>query len=62
MTPVLTGVSVRAQGFEVYDVEPPTQPDLFAERPVVVFGKWRGARKGTIEVHPGRVTCSRASS
>jgi Ca-activated chloride channel family protein len=49
-SPVLTNVSVRMHGFDAYDVEPPRQPDLFAERPVVVFGKWRGARAGTIEV------------
>ena len=45
-TPVLTGIQVRFEGFDVYDVEPPQVPDLFAERPVVVFGKWRGKPKG----------------
>lgn len=49
-SPVLTKVAVRMHGFQAYDIEPPHQPDLFAERPVVVFGKWRGAKTGTIEV------------
>ena len=49
-TPVLTGIRVRFDGFEVYELEPPQVPDLFAERPVVVFGKWRGNSRGRIEV------------
>jgi Ca-activated chloride channel family protein len=48
--PLLTDVRVRFDGFDAYDVEPPAQPDLFAERPIAVFGKWRGARTGRIEV------------
>jgi Ca-activated chloride channel family protein len=31
-------------------VEPAEVPDLFARRPVVVFGKWRGRPQGTIEL------------
>jgi Ca-activated chloride channel family protein len=31
-------------------VEPARVPDLFASRPVVVFGKWRGQRQGTVEL------------
>jgi Ca-activated chloride channel family protein len=49
-SPVLTEVSVHFNGFDAYDVEPAQQPDLFAQRPIVVFGKWRGARTGEIEV------------
>lgn len=49
-SPVLTEVAVKFNGFDAYDVEPAKQPDLFAERPVVVFGKWRGARGGEIQV------------
>jgi len=45
--PVLTDVTLDIQGFDVYDVEPLSIPDVFAERPVVVFGKWRGEPKGT---------------
>jgi Ca-activated chloride channel homolog len=49
-TPVLTGIDVTFRGFDVYDVEPQKVPDLFASRPVVVFGKWRGAAAGWIEI------------
>ncbi len=49
-TPVLTDIRVDYGAFEVYDVEPPSVPDVFAERPVVVFGTWRGRRAGTIRV------------
>ena len=42
-TPVLTGIDVTFQGFDAYDVEPKKVPDLFASRPIVVFGKWRGS-------------------
>jgi Ca-activated chloride channel family protein len=48
--PVLTDVRVGFSGFAAYDVEPVAQADLFAERPIVVFGKWRGARTGQIEL------------
>ena len=41
-SPVLTGIDLTFSGFEVYDVKPEI-PDLFASRPIVVFGKWRGA-------------------
>ena len=47
-TPVLTGASVQFDGFDVYDVEPPSIPDLFAKRPVIVFGKWRGKARGRV--------------
>jgi len=49
-SPVLTGIQVSFSGFDAYDVEPGKVPDLFARRPVVVFGKFRGEPKGTIEL------------
>jgi Ca-activated chloride channel homolog len=49
-SPVLTGVRVEFNGFQTYDVEPAKVPDLFAERPIVVFGKWRGQPRGTIDI------------
>lgn len=48
--PVLTNIKINYKGFEAYDVEPAGIPDLFARRPVIVFGKWRGALQGTIEL------------
>ena len=47
---MLTDIDVRFAGFDVYDVEPGKIPDLFASRPIVVFGKWRGAIGGSIEI------------
>jgi Ca-activated chloride channel family protein len=47
-TPVLTSIEVDYDRFDVYDVEPLSIPDVLAERPVVVFGKWRGKPRGTI--------------
>jgi Ca-activated chloride channel homolog len=49
-TPVLTGIEVQFPGFDVYDVEPGKVADLFASRPVVVFGKWRGDPTGVVEI------------
>jgi len=46
--PVLTGIQVKFQGFQTYDVEPIAVPDVLAERPVIVFGKWRGQPRGKI--------------
>ena len=40
-SPVLTSVKARFEGIDVYDVEPQQLPDVLAERPVIVFGKWR---------------------
>lgn len=49
-SPVLTRVKIDFGSFDVYDVEPPAVPDVLAERPVIVFGKWRGTPMGTIKV------------
>jgi Ca-activated chloride channel family protein len=49
-SPALTGIDVQFRGFDAYDVEPGAVPDLFASRPVVVFGKWRGNPTGSIEI------------
>ncbi len=47
-SPVLTRVQVNFQGFSTYDVEPLAVPDVLADRPVIIFGKWRGQPKGKI--------------
>jgi Ca-activated chloride channel family protein len=49
-SPVLTGIRLSFSGFDAYDVEPAKIPDLFASRPIVVFGKWRGRPDGTVEL------------
>ena len=47
-SPVLTQVKVAFDGFSTYDVSPPVLPDVFANRPVIVFGKYKGAPAGKI--------------
>jgi Ca-activated chloride channel family protein len=48
--PVLTDVKVGFEGFDAYDVEPKTFPDVLAERPVVIQGKYRGDAKGFVNL------------
>jgi Ca-activated chloride channel homolog len=49
--PLLTRIRIDFRGFDVYDVDPPQVPDLFARRPIVVSGKFRGKPGGAIEIH-----------
>lgn len=46
--PVLTHIRARFEGLDVYDVEPVALPDVFARRPVLLYGKWRGEPKGQL--------------
>jgi Ca-activated chloride channel family protein len=48
--PVLTNIDVNFTDFNVYDVEPPNVPDVFAERPVILFGKYNDQAAGRIEL------------
>lgn len=48
--PVLTGIEVSTHGLETYEVEPASVPDVLAQRPVLIYGKWRGPAKGRIEI------------
>ena len=48
--PVLTRVRVSFAGFDAYDIDPPQIPDLFAQRPLVVIGKYRGTPTGSIVI------------
>jgi Ca-activated chloride channel family protein len=48
--PVLSHVRVRFRGFDAYDIDPPQVPDLFAQRPLVISGKFRGAPAGVLEI------------
>jgi Ca-activated chloride channel family protein len=49
-SPALTRIRLDFGGFEVREVEPAGVPDIFAERPAVVFGKWKGKPEGTITI------------
>ncbi len=47
-TPVLTHINYKAKGFNVYDVEPVAVPDMMAERPILIFGKYHGKAAGSL--------------
>lgn len=49
-TPLMTDIKVAFDGFETYDVEPAVPSTLFAARPIVLFGKWKGEPSGTIRI------------
>ncbi|HOC16838.1 MAG TPA: VIT domain-containing protein [Vicinamibacterales bacterium] len=49
-SPLLTGIDVRTPGFDAYDLEPGKIPDVFAARPLVLAGKYRGEPAGEIVV------------
>jgi Ca-activated chloride channel family protein len=49
-SPVLTNIKVSFAGFDALDLEPLALPDLFAQRPLTLLGKYRGSPGGTIAV------------
>ncbi len=49
-SPVLTQVKVKFNSFDAYAVEPVAVPDVLADRPILIFGKWRGNPQGTISI------------
>lgn len=48
--PVLTNIEAIFDGIEVYDVEPLTVPDVFAERPIIIYGKYHNPAQGNITI------------
>ena len=50
-SPVLSGIDVKFSRASTSTTwSPRAIPDLFASRPVVVFGKWRGSPGGSVEI------------
>ena len=49
-SPVLTGVGARFDGAAARDIEPASLPDVFAQRPVILFGKWDGRSAGRLQL------------
>jgi Ca-activated chloride channel family protein len=49
-SPVLADIAVTYAGFDAYDVEPPNLPILFTQKPIALFGKYRGELTGIIRV------------
>jgi Ca-activated chloride channel homolog len=48
--PVLSHVEVKIDGFDALEIAPEKVPDVMAQRPVVLFGKYRGEATGKLEV------------
>ncbi len=46
--PLLMHLRYRFDGLDAYDIEPQALPDVFAQRPVILFGKWRGPARGKL--------------
>lgn len=49
-SPVLTGVRAAFDGITMAEVTPAALPDVFAQRPIVLLGKWSGASSGRIHI------------
>lgn len=49
-SPVLSHIKVEFKGMDAYDVEPASVPDVLAERPVYIIGKYRGKAGGSIKL------------
>lgn len=47
-SPVMTQVKSNFKNFEAYDVEPQILPDVLSDRPVLLFGKYKGDGNGKI--------------
>lgn len=52
--PVLTRIRLRFPDgtgeFQAHELDAPALPDLFAQRPLLLMGKWKGELRGTIEI------------
>ena len=56
----MTDINVKFDGFDVYDVEPAVLPTLFAQRPIILLGKWRGEPAGTVQITGKTGNCGTA--
>jgi Ca-activated chloride channel family protein len=48
--PVLAGLKVEVDGMEIYDLQPAILPDVFADRPIDLIGKYRGKPTGSLRL------------
>lgn len=48
--PVLAKIRVEAEGVAIEDLEPATHPDLFANRPLTLTGRFQGEPRGAIVI------------
>jgi len=47
-SPVLTNVKLEARGFDASELQPANMPDVFANRPITICGKWKGNPSGQL--------------
>ena len=47
---MLTNIKLETLGFDTYDVQPLNFPDMFAQRPIIFYGKWRGPVGGAFQL------------
>jgi Ca-activated chloride channel family protein len=45
-SPIMTDITLETEGFLAYDIIPKKIPDVMAERPILIFGKWMDSRAG----------------
>lgn len=48
--PAATGLEVAIRGVETYDIEPRKLPNLYHGTPVKIYGRYKGAGTGTVEL------------
>ena len=49
-TPVLNQIKIKTEGFQAYDITPSSVPDVFASRPILIFGKYKGNASGKLTI------------
>ena len=49
-SPVLTDIRFAYPGFDACDIQPASYPDVFASKPLIVTGKYKGEAAGSIRV------------
>ncbi len=50
-SPVMTDIKIDFEGLDVYDIIPEKIPDVYAQRPIIISGKFRGAPEGIVYVN-----------
>lgn len=48
--PVMTDIKIEYEGFDAYDIVPEKIPDVFAQRPIIISGKYKGHPSGIVRV------------
>ena len=49
-TPLLTQIQIEVDNFDAYDITPSSIPDVFASRPILIFGKYKGRATGKLTI------------